>query len=220
MTLRAFATFLGALLPGLLAGCMHPSPVDAARLGPFYKPKDFTGVPRLPYGLHRVVLLPADAGRLMPPETKESLDPIIATALQRQQRFEVVTISRDELAKTFGFQEVSSADALPPDFLQTLASKFDAQAVMFVDVTSFFPYGPMTIGLRCKLAEVGTHGLLWSFDEVYSTSNPAVANSLRRFNLHDGRGNLPFDMSGDALSSPSTFEDYAADATFRTLPPP
>lgn len=220
MTGRRFFAVLAVLLLGLCAGCMHPGPADSSRLGPFYKPKNFTGVPRLPYGLRRVLLLPACAGSLMPPETKESLDPILMTALQRQQRFEVVAISRDELAKTFGFQEVSSAEALPPDFLSTLAQKFDAQGVLFVDITSYFPYGPMTLGLRCKLAEVGAHGLLWSYDEIYSTSNPAVANGLRRFNLHDGRGNLPFDLSGDALSSPGTFADYVADTTFRTLPPP
>lgn len=220
MIARSFAALCAVLLAGFFAGCMHPPLTDASRVGPFYKPKNFTGVPRLPYGLRRVVLLPAYAGSLIPPETKESLDPIFATALQRQQRFEVVAVSRDELATTFGFPEISSTDALPADFLHVLAQKYDAQAVLFIDVTSYAPYGPMTIGLRCKLAEVGTHGLLWSFDEIYTTANPAVANGLRRFNLHDGRGNLPFDMSGDALTSPGIFADYAADATFRTLPPP
>lgn len=218
--IRRIALLLGAVLLGLVSGCTQPSVVSPARIGPFYHPVNFSGVPKLPYGVRRVVLLPAAAGNLMPPETKDALDPIFATALERQQRFEVVSVSRDELAKTFGFQEVSSTDALPNDFLQELGEKYGAQAVMFVDVTSYFAYGPLRLGLRCKLAEVKSHALLWSFDEVYNTSNPAVANGLRKFNLHNGRGNLPFDMSGDALTSPGVFADYVADTTFRTLPPP
>jgi hypothetical protein len=217
---RPIAIPLAAVLLGLVAGCEHPSMVDSARIGPFYSPINFTGVARLPYTVRRVVILPAAAGNLMPPETKDTLDPILDTALVRQQRFEVVAISRDELAKTFGFQEIASTDALPADFLQTLGEKFDAQGVLFVDVTSYFPYGPLRLGLRCKLADVKARGLLWSFDEVFTTSNPAIANGLRGFNLHSGRGNLPVDMSGDALSSPSIFADYVADTTFRTLPPP
>lgn len=203
-----------------VAGCSSPSPVDPARLGPFFHPRNFTGVPRLPANLRRVVLLPVHGGDLIPRETAEGIDPVLLTALQNQQRFEVVVLSREECEKSFGSPDLSSAAALPHDFLATLGQKFEAQGVMFVDLTTYNAYRPLAIGLRAKLADVSTKNLLWSFDETFSTNDPAVANSLRHFYLHNDRGDVPFDLSTDALQSPARFAAYAADAAFHTIPAP
>jgi hypothetical protein len=201
-------------------GCSYlplPTP-DPAKTGPFYTPHNFTAERSLPVGLHRVVLLPVHGGELMPRETAEGLDPIFSAALQRQLRFEVVELSRDECEKTFGLPDVSSAASLPHDFLSILGEKYGAQAVMFVDVTTYQAYRPLGIGIRAKLADVATARLIWSYDEIVSTSQPAVANSLRRYYLESDRGKVPFDMSSDALQSPSRFATYAAGVAFGTLP--
>lgn len=220
--MRSFwsAVWLGLLAAFGGAACSSPGPTDPARLGPFFHPRNFTGAPRLPANLRRVVLLPVHGGDLIPRETAESLDPILLTALQNQQRFEVVVLSREECEKSFGSPDLSSAAALPRDFLATMAQKFDAQAVMFVDLTTYTPYRPLAIGIRAKLADVATKNLIWSFDETFNTNNPAVANSLRHFYVHNDRGDVPFDMSTDALQSPGRFAAYAADAAFHTLPAP
>jgi len=200
-------------------GCSSPiSPQDSAKVGPFYTPRNFTAERSLPVGLHRVVLLPVHGGELMNHETAEGLDPIFSAALQRQQRFEVVELTRDECEKTFGVPDISSAASLPHDFLSILGEKYDAQAVMFVDVTTYQPYRPLVIGIRAKLADVASHRLIWSFDEILSTSRPEVSNSLRRYYLDNDRGKVPFDMSTDALQSPSRFATYAAGVAFGTLP--
>jgi hypothetical protein len=146
------------------------------------------------------------------------LDPIFSAALQRQQRFEVVELTRDECEKTFGLPDIASAASLPHDFLSILGDKFGAQAVMFVDVTTYQPYRPLGIGIRAKLADVASRRLIWSFDEILSTSQPAVANSLRRYYLENDRGKVPFDLSNDALQSPGRFATYAAGVAFGTLP--
>jgi len=212
-------TAAAAALLAIMAGCAsHPGPRDPARVGPYYTARNFGGMDHLPVGLHRVVLLPVYGGDLVPRETKEGLDPIFAIALQRQQRFEVVTLSRDECEKTFGAPDISSASSLPPDFLAILGQKFGAQAVLFVDLTAYQAYRPLILGVRAKLADVSSKQLIWGFDEIISTGRADVANGLRHYYLQNDRSGQPFDLSTDALQSPSRFAAYASDAIFKTLP--
>ena len=213
-------------LPGLalaacaLAGCdtMHPGIVDPARTGPFFTPSNYAGAARLPASIRRVVLLPVHGGEFASAEMCESLDPIFASALEKQLRFEVVTLPREECQKSFGVPDISSASALPHDFLQIVGEKYGAQAVLFVDITAYRAYRPLTLGVRSKLAGVSDRSLMWTFDEIFSTTSPSVVNSVRRFYSPGEFGAVPFDLSGDALSSPGRFAGYVADAVFKTLP--
>jgi hypothetical protein len=207
-----------ALLP-FFAGCMTPSIVDSARRGPFFTPTNFVGEPSLG-GIRRVVLLPVCGGSLAPVETVAAFDPVIASALQQQHRFEVVPLPRAEAQRHFHAEEFSSVSALPHDFLEVLQREYAADAVMFVDITVFQPYRPLALGLRGKLARLGGSArLVWTFDNTFSTDDPAVANSARRHFLGSDRGGVPTDLSPGVLQSPARFASYAADAMFGTLPP-
>jgi hypothetical protein len=203
-----------------LAGCEHPSAVDSARIGPFFKPINFAGDARLPLGFRRVVLLPIHADPYAGYDTAEMLDPVIAEALVKEQRFEVVPLSRADCARSFGTPDIDSTSALPHDFLTILGQKFGAQGVLFVDLTAYAPYRPLAIGFRSKLAAVASGRIIWSFDELFSTNNSAVANSVRRYYLGGDRQSEPFDPSPDNLTSPRRFAGYVADAAFRTMPTP
>ena len=68
------------------------------------------------------------------------------------------------------------------------------------------------------LATVRDVRLLWTFDEVISASNPAVANSARRQFLKTDRGAQPLDLSPTALQSPGRFAAFAAETMFAPLP--
>lgn len=206
------------LIAALLAGCMHPAITSRARMGPFFTPKNFTGDPRLPDSLQRVLLLPVHGGQAAPPEAAEALDHVFATELQRQMRFEVVTLSRDECQKCFGVPDIGSVDPLPRGVLDDLGKRYGAQAVLWVDITAFQGYRPLVLGIRAKLALVSNHRLVWAFDEVYSASDPGVANGARRYYLANELTEMPVDVTPAALQSPSLFAAYAADTTFRTLP--
>lgn len=208
---------LAALAGG---GCLHPSFSSHARLGPFFTPTNYVGVAKLPESLHRVVLLPICGNEFVPPEAAEALDPVFLTALENQMRFEVVTLSRDECQKSFGVPAISSTDALPPDFLQEVGRKYDAEAVMWVDLTAYQGFRPLTLGVRAKLAMVSNRKLIWAFDQIFSASNPAVANSVRRFYLKGEPSGMPVDLTPAALQSPSHFAAYCASTAFRTLPAP
>ncbi len=202
----------------LVPGCMTPAVNDPARIGPFHAPVNHAGEPSLG-GLRRVVLLPVCGGTLAPQETVTAFDPVFAAALQRQNRFEIVVLAREDCLRKFRVPEFSSAASLPRDFLATLKRDFSADAVLFVDITVFRAYRPLALGLRAKLATLDGTRLVWTFDDVFSADHPAVANSARRHSLTGDRGDVPADLSPAVLQSPARFADYAATAMFATLPP-
>lgn len=211
---------LGVALTLLLAGCATPPALtDPVRHGPFYAPANFAGEPVLPAGMRRVLVLPISVEGAADEETGLMLDAVLLAALQKQARFEVVPLGRAEARRMFGAGAYASSAALPPGFLQALASRTGADAVLFTDLTTYEPYRPLTLGLRAKLATVRDVRLVWTFDEVISARDPAVANSARRHFLRGDRAAQPVDLSPAALQSPSRFAAYVAETMFGTLPP-
>ena len=209
---------LAALL--ILTGCVsQPARADpSANVAP-YQPRNFAGDPVLPATLRRVVLLPVCTGGIAPPETAEGLDHALLAALQKQTRFEVVTLSREESRLWFGAAEISSASALPPDYLGRLAAKFAAEGVLFVDLTVYQPYRPLSVGFRAKLALTAGIRIAWTFDEVISAGDPGVAGRARRAYQQADRTSGQVDLSPTVLQSPGRFAAFAAEAMFQTLPP-
>lgn len=201
-----------------LAGCeLTPDLNDPVRYGPFYAPKNYSGVEKLPAEIRRVLVLPVSVGDLAPEETATMLDGAITRALNAQQRFEVVTFSRADSTRIFGQPEFASTAALPHGMLEQLAARYAVDAVLFTDLTVYKPYRPQAVGLRSKLATVRDVRILWTFDEIVSGADPSVANSARRAAL-PAQGRAPLDMSPATLISPSRFAAFAADAMFQTMP--
>ncbi len=171
-------------------------------------------------GLRRAVLLPPYDG-LANTDRRQDLDRNFSTELNAAGRFEVVTISRNELVSLCGRDQINSSEPLPPRLLAAIRGEYAAEAVMFVDITQDDPYRPITLGVRAKLidARSGSLATLWSSDAVFNAGNPAVANSARRYGIEEGRGEFPANQDGsDVLLSPAKFARYAANATFATLP--
>ncbi|MGH7945539.1 MAG: hypothetical protein ACREF9_11075, partial [Opitutaceae bacterium] len=136
-----------------VAGCMTSPYHHPARSGPFFTPVNHVGEASLG-GIRRVVLLPVWGGSLASSETAAELDAVFVTALQRENRFEVVTLSRQETLRRFHAEALSAAAALPPDLLPMLQREYGAEAVMFVDLTAYRAYRPLAIGIRTKLATI------------------------------------------------------------------
>lgn len=210
-----------ALIAGLFqAGCVNGEFVGPRVRGPVYKPANHLGDVRLPVSIRRVALLPLHGGRVVPPESLDSLDRAFLQELLRVERFEAVLISRETMERLYGEKQFSSVEALPHEFLATLARDQAVEGVLFVDITSFSAYPPLQIGVRAKLAATSTASLVWSFDTVFSASNPAVANAARLYAMGGTKGPRPLiDRSNSVLQSPAQFGAYTAAATFATLPP-
>ena len=212
---RALAILVPITL--LFVGCMHPGYMDSARKGPHYAPTNHLGEPSLG-GIRRVVLLPVWGGGVANEEAAAALDEVVLSALQHQNRFEVVTLPREIARRKFRSAAFSSAAALPHDLLNYLVQEYAVEGVVFVDLTVYRPYPPLGIGLRAKLATTEGTRLIWTFDEVFSADDIRVANAARNHFLDLDR-RVPADMTHGVLQSPSRFTAYAAAAMFRTLPP-
>ncbi len=215
---RRLRAMLAAAWVAAVAGCMHPGPQDSARLGPFYEPKNVMAEPNLG-GLRRVVVLPVWSGNVAPAETAAELDVEVANALQRTHRFEVVNVSREDSLRRFRVEAFSSASALPPDLFTRLQREYAADGVLFVDVTVYKAYRPVAIGFRAKLASIDGQRLIWTFDNVFSSEDPAVANAARHHFLDSDQRGVPADLTHSVLQSPARFAAYATTAMFATLPP-
>lgn len=201
-------------------GCMHPGSQDPARLGPFYQPTNWTRDPQLPATLRRVVLLPVASGSVAPPETAAMLQTVFLTELQKENRFEIVPITRAEFLQRFGLQEIASTAALPADFMARLQREFGADGVLFLDLTAYKPYRPLAMGVRAKLTTANSAArVLWAFDNLFSATDATVANAARHHFLEMDRRGVPADFTQAVLQSPSRFGSYVAATMFATLPP-
>jgi hypothetical protein len=206
---------------GALAGCNttpgHRDPLGLDS-GPGYTPLNHRGDVRLPGDLQRVAVLPVHGGSLAEVESATALDAVLLTALQRQQRFEVVTISREDCHRLFGAAEFSSVAALPHGFLDQLAARYAVDAVLFTDLTVYRPHQPLALGFRAKLAGTRDVRMIWAFDEVFSAEDPRMRQSIR---IHQ-RSAVPaalVDPTPAVMQSPVRFGAVAAELMFRTLPP-
>jgi hypothetical protein len=184
-----------------------------------FVPSNHEGDAKLPAGLRRVVLLPLAGSDVASPESVCALDPVIVSALQRQNRFEVVPLTRDECRRYFQTDEISSVSEIPANLMSVLQREYAADAVLFIDLTVYRAYHPLAIGLRAKLATIGSAHLVWTFDNVFSADDPSVANSAVAYLKPRDQNGLPSDMITVDLESPVRFATYASAAMFATLPP-
>lgn len=203
-----------------LGGCKTvESAFDPARVGPRHAADNHAGIPQLPETIRRVLLLPLSGGTVATEETTASFDAIFSSALQRENRFEVVALTRAECLGALGAAEFRSTSALPHGFLAKVRERYAADAVMFVDLTVLRSYRPLSMGIRAKLATTADEvALVWTFDNVFSADEPEVVNSARRHYLKSQDGMVPVDRSDAVLQSPSRYATYVAEATFATLP--
>ncbi|MFT3869100.1 MAG: hypothetical protein QM715_11635 [Nibricoccus sp.] len=211
-----------ALLTLLLAACSALPSRDGAVTGPFYTPANVTGVARIPAEIRRVIVLPVWGGSQITAETLATLDTVCQAELSRTAKFEVVPLSRQTLANLTGLRQISSVENIPAVLLEKLFSlnnSYGADAVLFIDVTAYSPYTPLTIGLRTKLARSSNSEIIWAADNLFASAEPAVANSARRHAEKLGTDRGRTNLSHTILQNPERFAGYVAAATFATLPP-
>jgi hypothetical protein len=165
------------------------------------------------------VVLPLAGGAVASPESVSALDPVIISALQLQNRFEVVPLTREECHRYFQANEISSVSEIPANLMSVLQREYAADAVLFIDLTVYRAYHPLAVGLRAKLATIDSAHLVWTFDNVFSADDPSVASSAVQYLKTRDQNGLPSDMIAVDLESPVRFATYASAAMFATLPP-
>ncbi|MBT3470278.1 MAG: hypothetical protein HN675_03040 [Opitutae bacterium] len=205
----------------LMVGCQTPSLKDFSfsnKKDPIpLKPVNFFSVEFLPADFAKVAVLPVHQ-KLESSVEVSFVDGTLINELNGKGRLEAVPVSKDALVELTGESSLSSTDPLPPDLLARLRSKYGADGVLLTDITHYYPYKPISIGLRCKLADASTGEILWSADTVYNSGNQEIQVAALNFQKKKSGSPFPLEDSGSILQSPRYFTRFVASTVLDTLP--
>ncbi len=205
-------------LGGALAGCATVDRVWDMPGGNPYRPDNHTAVGAIPADMRRVGLLPLHSEEWSIADIA-TLDAAFSAELGKFDRFEVLPIPRGALAERFDRRSFLSSAALPSNFLERLRADFGLDAALFIDLTHYSPYQPISIGVRGKLVALRSGEVLWSFDSIFDSAQPDVALAARQYHQKLSRPAHPLENTAGILQSPARFSKYVANAMFETLPP-
>ena len=187
-----------------------------ARAEPF-QPTNVYPVDRLPLHFNRVVLLPCFHS-----DSANSLltfcDQIFLQELSQERIFEVIQLSPAELKVIAGKERVSSSRNLPSNFLKIIEEYTSANGVLFVDLDSYKPYRPMSLGVRSKLVDLKTGEFMWAIDETFDAGHASIILGASEFQELSQVRALSERTNGSILHSPRNFTKYVASTIFSTLP--
>ena len=194
--------------------------VQRWRTPPAYQPENILAAKAWPAGVKRVAVLPvATLLADVPADYFSSHDPVWLSALQASHRAEFVAVTRAELLRWTGRVSFSTTYPLPPDLLARIVEHTGAEAVAFLEVTHFSPYGSQTIGLRGRIMELTPNRAIWAFEETIQADEAGTAQMFR-----EGLGRQDHLLSSSsALAgiriSPIKIVTYVARVLVKTLPP-
>lgn len=205
---------------GLGCGCKTARLSDPVA-GTGYKPDNvYRALKQLPVSIRRVAVLPptCDAAQSDLISGLDTLSSVITEELGKTKKFELVTVTPEQLRAWTGRTTWQAEETLPANLLQNIHEQLGCDAVLFSRLTQYRAYPPLAVGFSFKLAEVERAELVWVVDEIFDASEPSVVNSARRYQLT--REQLPSSLadSRSILNSPSGFGRYAANSVFQTLP--
>ncbi len=187
-----------------------------ARAEPFV-PTNLYPVERLPTYFNRVAVLPCFHADPDSP-LLDYIDDVFHQELAQERIFETIRISTDQMRRLFGLGRISSSSDLPENFLRTLNEQTGANGVLFVDLDSYRPYRPMSLGVRAKLVDLKSGEFMWAIDETFDAGHAGVIVGASMFQEKAQVRALSSKTSGSVLHSHRVFSKYIASTVFSTLP--
>ena len=187
-----------------------------ARAEPF-TPTNLYPVERLPTYMNRVVVLPCFHADPDSP-LLTYIDDVFHQELAQERIFETIRLSTTDMKRLFGTQRISSFTDLPENFLRILDEQMGASGVLFIDLDSYRPYRPMSLGVRAKLIDLKSGEFMWAIDETFDTGHAGVVVGASLFQEKAQVRALSSKTSGSVLQSHRVFSKYIASTIFSTLP--
>jgi hypothetical protein len=182
-----------------------------------FKPTNIYPVDRLPQHFNRVALLPC-----YHPDSANSIlsfcDQVFHQELSQERIFEIIQLSPEELKTITGHERVASSRNLPSNFLKIIEEYTAANGVLFIDLDSYKPYRPMSLGVRSKLVDLKSGEFMWAIDETFDAGHASVIVGTSQFQDVSQVRALSNRTKGSVLHSPRNFTKYVASTVFSTLP--
>ncbi len=142
-------------------------------------------------------------------QAQDILEPIFISEWLKVNRFEVIPATgeaRDQLAK-FDLREKGMFYKL---HLYDLAKRYNADAIMFVSITSYSPYDPCRIGINAQLIHTYSGVVTWALNEVYDGSQRDVENLATQYYYEHVRFSHPLEDYQIMMISPRYFAQMVA----------
>jgi hypothetical protein len=170
-------------------------------------------------GLSRVAVLPL-SGEVQPPDALREMDQTFFSEFNKAQVFEGVRVVRTEMMEVIHQEQLPSTEAVPREMLLALQQKYSAEGVLFIDITHYRPYRPISISVRTKLVSLKTNEVLWAIDSTFDSAEPGVADAARMYSKLTEQNPviLKASDSSGVLLSPQRFARFVAREIFATLP--
>jgi hypothetical protein len=186
---------------------------------------------RWPAGMRRLAVLPIYSTRPID-QTQRDMDGIFRAELSKVVKYEIVQVSRPDMASLINREAISSSEIIPSSVMAMLRQKYGVDAVLFTDFTLFRPYRPIAIGVRSKIVDVKTMDILWMADGILDSAEPDIADMATSFSesglqmryISDKipKGKQREQGSGNQiiLQSPRLYAGFVAHEAFSSLAPP
>ncbi len=201
------------------SGCKSIPRPDGMIGGPFYSPKNVRTAATMPHSVARIVMIPVAGPDTVSSESLAGVGRAFANEFVRSGRAELTLLDGDRMQRLVGERGVSATAPLPADFLARLREGTAADAVLFVEVTAFRAYPPLTLGIRGRLVTTDSQESLWACDELFDATVPSVRNAARRHAARPApQPGAPGDLSHTILQNPDRFAAYVAASLLSTLP--
>lgn len=217
MTHSTLFRILPLLMAVLVSGCT----TSAVRTKPASPKVQLANVYRPPVAgeLSRVAVLPL-SGDVQPPHALREMDQTFFAEFNKTQVFEGVRVDRPDMAEIIHQDQLPSTEAIPRELLLALQQRYSAEAVLFIDVTHYRPYRPISISVRTKLVSLKTNEVLWAIDASFDSAEPGVADAARLYSklTEQNPRILKASDSSGVLLSPQRFARFVAREVFATLP--
>lgn len=210
-----------ATLCGLFAGCSTTVDYVKNRVlpeppAPATEPTNFYIEPSDVAPIRRIALMPVyspDTNH----QTQAILDQAFFNKLSETQLFEVVMITREDLARRFSARAFNSAAPITDTLFNYIEEATYADAVVFFDVTSYRPYKPVKLGIRSKMLRLEDRKIIWAIDQSFDTGDQRVAEEALDYQSEIRANPTPTHQPDRILISPSVFIYFAAERSVQTL---
>lgn len=197
------------------SGCAHDHSAGATALtAPFQQYLD----PRTDWSsIQRVVLMPL-ANQTAYPKIADEMQTNLAAELQRAGRFDIVVATREDpgakarnLFASGRFDEVE---------LLRVAREYQAQAVLFGQVTQYHPYNPPRVGLSLLMIHPAEGIAIASAEGLWDARETGTAAQAKQ--LYGQSLSWPQSVLGTerVLESPDVFQRFVSQQVASSLIPP
>lgn len=210
------SSFLAALslLLALSQGCAHDTTATMAAAAPFQQYLD----PRVDWSsIQRVVLMPL-ANQTAYPKVADEMQSNLAAELQRAGRFDMVVATREDLSVKA--RDIFSSGRFDEIELLRVAREYQAQAVLFGQVTQYHPYNPPRVGLSLVMIHPGEGIAIASSEGLWDARETETAAQAKQ--LYGQSLSWPQTVLGAdrVLESPDVFQRFVSQQVASSLIPP